>query len=128
MKLPLSIFLLLILLSACKTQETVVSESISSDELKEGVLIKLPEKTRNGLMSVEEYYFKLDGKNYFVKLSESNVPTKKLQKYVDKNVVIEGDIKNGPWEVVKPASLSSPDPVEVARSGMYITINSIKKQ
>lgn len=123
----LSFILLIFIAASCGTQKfTQEAYELKDGELR-GTVILLPKRSDEGLQAENEYYFRTDSLNYFVKLSESAVSVDELKKKVDKPIVIKGVIKNGAWEPDKPGSISTSETPKKGRSGMYITIEKIVK-
>jgi hypothetical protein len=121
-------FLLLVVCfgnSGCMTGKKSLDSIVLKENQKKGTVLHLPRKTRKGLLDEKEFYLRIDNLNYFVKFSESKITPADLKKHVDKTIVIEGTIKNGPWEPQKAGTLASNEASEKARSGMYITIDKI---
>lgn len=112
-------------LGACSTSKKPLDSIVDKTNLKTGTVIYAQKKTRDGLQKEMEFYFRIEGKNYFVKLSESKVNATELKKHVNQTVSIKGNIKNGPWEEMKATTITSNQYPEKPRSGVYITIDKI---
>jgi hypothetical protein len=126
--MKLSIYLLIIsciYFGGCSVSKKSSDLIVDEANLKNGMLIYLPKKTREGLQKEMEFYFRIEEKNYFVKLSESKVNATELKKHVNQTVSIKGNIKNGPWEEMKATTITSNQYPEKPRSGVYITIDKI---
>jgi hypothetical protein len=98
---------------------------VLTENQKKGTVLHLPRKTKEGLSDEKEYYMRIDELNYFVKFSESKVTPADLKKHINEMIVIEGTIKSGPWEASKAGNLTTNEPSEKGRSGMYIAIDKI---
>jgi len=107
------------------TGKKTVDSIVLKENQKKGTVLHLPRKTREGIQDEKEFYIRIDELNYFVKFSESKVTPNDLKKHINKTIVIEGTIKNGPWEAPKPGTLASNEQGEKTRAGMYITIDKI---
>lgn len=114
-----------IYLGGCAVSKKSTDLIVDEANLKNGMVIYLPKKTRYGLQKEMEFYFRIEGINYFVKLSESKVNVDELKKHINKTVIIEGVIKSGPWEDMKGTTITSNEYPEKPRSGMYITIDKV---
>ena len=112
-------------LGGCSTSNKSLESIVDTTNLKNGTVLYLPKKTREGLQKEMEFYFRIEEKNYFVKLSESKVNATELKKHVNQTVSIKGNIKNGPWEEKKATTITSNQYPEKPRSGVYITIDKI---
>ncbi len=109
----------------CSTSKTSLESNKSKENLKNGTVLYIPKKTRNGLQSEMEFYFRFEEINYFVKFSESKVEPTELKNYINETILIEGTIKNGPWEQMKATTITSNERSEKPRTGPYITIDKI---
>lgn len=117
-----------IYLGGCSTSNKSLESIVDTTNLKNGTVLYLPKKTRDGLQKEMEFYFGIEGVNYFVKLSESKINATELKKHINKTVFIEGAIKNGPWEEMKATTITSNQYPEKPRSGVYITIDNVLKK
>lgn len=115
---------LLLCTVSCGTQKEVVTES-TENEIKKGTVIELARKTREGLSDDKDLYFRMGGRNFFIKLTDSDVQLKELRKHIDKEICVVGEVKNGPWNETGAATLSQPAQKE--RAGLYIAIKDIVK-
>jgi hypothetical protein len=127
MRLFFIITTILFSIYGCKTNDETSNLTTLKDYQLRGSVIYLPKKTNKGLESTKELYFRVENKNYFIKLSESSVSALYLMKYIDKPVVVKGSIKEGLWENQKPMAINSVEQPEKARSGPYIVIEKIYK-
>lgn len=83
-------------------------------------------ESRNS-QSIKELYFKVNEKDYFIKIAEGYIAKDIITKYIDKQIVIKGEIKTGDWEIPDAGSIKDGVPPKKARSGEYIVINKIYK-
>lgn len=111
----------------CKTNDETSNLTTLKDYQLRGSVIHLPKKTNEGLESTKELYFRVENKNYFIKLNECLVSVPDLMKHLGKTIVVKAHIKEGQWEHQKPMAISSVKQPEKARSGPYITIEKIYK-
>lgn len=119
------LLLLVIGLCSCITSKKSMDEVVLKGNQKKGTVLHLPRKTSEGLQDEKEFYLRIDEVNYFVKFSESKVTAAELKKYIKQTIVIEGTLKNGPWEAQKPGALTTNEESQKARSGMYVVIDKI---
>jgi hypothetical protein len=115
-------------LGGCSTSNKSLESIVDTTNLKNGTVLYLPKKTREGLQKEMEFYFRIEGINYFVKLSESKINATELKNHINKTVFIEGAIRNGPWEEMKATTITSNQYPEKPRSGVYITIDAVLKK
>ncbi len=110
-----------ILLIGCKpTNETSNNNSSLKKNELVGTVINKEIKKQNR----KELYFRINDKDYFIKLTEGYLSEGKLLKYENQLIKIKGEIKNGPWEHQEPASFGKSTPPK-ARHGEYIVIYKI---
>ena len=69
-----------------------------------------------------ELYLRCSMDDYFIKLCESNVTRKELEKYLDRGIAVTMDIKEGEWDNCSDGEY----PVQ-SRVGKYVVISSILK-
>ena len=127
-----SIFIIFaVVVLSCKTTNKVSQSTDQKDvQLKKnqmvGVVIlkNMANESRNS-QSNKELYFKVNEKDYFIKISEGYIAKDIISKYIDKQIVIKGEIKTGEWETPDAGSLKDGTPSKKARSGEYIVINKI---
>lgn len=122
-------FIAILFLTSCKVQQNSNSthKPLKENQLRATVL-HLPLRSKEGLdNSKNEFYLKIDNKNYFVKLSECFVSEATLLKYVNKEIVIRGQIKSGAWEHEKASSFGQTTEPEKPRSGPYVVIEKVYK-
>lgn len=116
-------FIILVILLGCKTEKDITSNN--SENLKEnqfiGTVIELYKKKTK----TNDLYFSVEEKNYFIKFSEGYVSKEKLQKYLNKKILIKGKIKTGEWESMAPSSIGNNTIAPKPRSGDYIVIEKI---
>jgi hypothetical protein len=98
---------------------------VDTTNLKNGTVLYIPKKTRDGLQTEMEFYFKIDTINYFVQFSESVIRPDELKMYIDQAILIEGKIKTGVLQPTAATTLSSNQYPDKIRSGEYITIDKI---
>ncbi|MCC7331117.1 MAG: hypothetical protein IT232_00790 [Flavobacteriales bacterium] len=77
--------------------------------------------------SKKEYYIEINNEYYFVKFSEGFVKENTLSKYIDKEIIIKGEIKNGKWEDGTSGSIANKTIAVQPRIGKYVTIDKIIK-
>jgi hypothetical protein len=77
--------------------------------------------------SIPEAYFRTNQKDYFIKFSEGYITKDNALKYKDKQIIIKGEIKQGLFENMKPASFGNKTLPPPPRSGEYIIIEKIYK-
>jgi hypothetical protein len=124
--------LLIISFANCKSSKQNKSKK-SINNLKKnqftGVIItKDKPKINNSDISIPEAYFRTNQKDYFIKFSEGYVTKDNVLKYKNKQIIIKGEIKQGLFENMKPASFGNKTPPPPPRSGEYITIEKIYKK
>ncbi len=91
------------------------------------VILKNMANGSRDTQSIKELYLKVNEKDYFIKIAEGYVAKDIINKYIDKQIVIKGEIKTGDWENPESGSLKDGVPSKKARSGEYIVINKIYK-
>jgi hypothetical protein len=121
---PLLIFSC-IYFGGCSVSKKSSDFRVDEANLKSGTVLYIPKKTRDGLQTEMELYFKIDTINYFVQFSESVIRPDELKKYIDQTILIEGIIKTGLLQPTAATTLSSNQYPEKIRSGEYITIDKI---
>lgn len=128
------IVILLIVLS-CKTPtKTQQTGNQQADQLKKNqllgvIILKNSSSTESRSVQTEgkELFFKINEKDYFIKISEGYVSVDLLSEYIDKQVVIKGEIKIGEWESIKAGSIKEGTTSKKPRFGEYIVINKVFK-
>lgn len=130
MKKPLIYLISIILFIGCNSQKSISvdkPENLKKNQLI-GTFVAVSRKiTRGKEDRINEYYFRIENKNYFVKFSEGYVSKEKMLKYLNKQIVIKGEIKNGKWEEATAGSFIGSKVSKRARSGDYIIIIKIFK-
>ncbi|MCB9360801.1 MAG: hypothetical protein H6587_04125 [Flavobacteriales bacterium] len=115
--------------TGCKTSDTVANSSkeLKSNQYK-GVVqeLTMPVKLRGGLV-LKDFYFTTSSKNYFIKFSEGYVSKEEAMKFLGKEIIIKGEIKNGAWEDFPPYSAEEQKTLKAPRSGEYIVLEKIYK-
>lgn len=124
------IFFSLVLLS-CNTTSTV-SESQKNQLIQQKknqksgiVLYKSRADESKNRQSKKEFYFRMNEKEYFVKIPEGYVSEEELLKNIDKQINVKGEIKNGKWEFDTPGSILNQTETIKGRSGEYFVIYKI---
>jgi hypothetical protein len=129
MKTPLFLLTILgALLFSCASQKEVVSTHTLTDKQFKGTLLQLPKRTKEGVLEEKEFYLKTEETKYFIKLKESKVSDKELLKFIDKEIIVEGEIKNGKWEEDQPGSLATNTSPVKGRTGDYLIIDKLLKE
>lgn len=131
-KLISIVIIVLVIVLSCKTT-TEVSKSTSQQgsQLKKNqmvgvVILKgVANESRSTQSNNKELYFKINAKDYFIKISEGYITKEIISKYIDKQITIKGEIKIGEWESIQSGSLQEGTSSKKARSGEYIVINKI---
>lgn len=121
------LLIILILFIGCKSSSN--GNSIETELKKNQFLGKIVYKekksnTRATSQQKKDFYFIIDGKDYFIKISDGYVSEDKLFKYENQLIKIKGEIKNGEWEHQEPVGLNNLNPPK-ARRGNYIAIYRI---
>lgn len=75
----------------------------------------------------KELYFRMNDKDYFIKISEGYVSKETLHQYENKLVRIKGELKNGIYKQSQSGSFNNQKTPTKPRSGNYITIYKIFK-
>lgn len=70
----------------------------------------------------KEIYLRCSVQDYYIKLCESKVTKKELEKYLDKGISVRMEIKEGSWDICEG------DPVMQSRIGTYAVILSIEEK
>lgn len=118
----LRIFLLLLLfLMSCSSEEHITREktanSYTSCQLVEKSFIK-----KNGEASdFKELYLRCSIQDYYIKLCESDVTKEDLLPYLNSEITVEMEIKEGNWDICPDELLHIQ-----SRVGTYVVIKSIK--
>lgn len=127
------LFFSFIILSSCKTTTQVPDKKEQQvDQLKKNqitgvVILKSMATGSRDSQFIKELYLKINEKDYFIKIAEGYVAKDLITKYIDKQIVIKGEIKTGDWETPDAGSIKDGTPPKNARSGEYIVINKIYK-
>lgn len=116
-------------LYACKTTKQSTTEV---SQLKKNQFLGIPQElsptaTLRGQVVVKDIYFTTNQKNYFVKFSEGYITKEELTKYLGQEILIKGEIKNGPWESHPTVSITQQKSLAAPRSGEYIVLEKIYK-
>lgn len=112
------------LLFACASATTQETTKIHEKKLGEPNTCQLIEKefvNKGGkITEYKELYLRCSIQDYFIKLCESKVTKKELEKYLNKGITIEMEIKEGMWDHCNdnPAYAQS-------RVGNYVIIKKI---
>jgi hypothetical protein len=126
-------FILATFLSSCKDSQNISRNTIhDSNQLKKNQLLGIVKylspitgAKKTNAETKKEYYFDINNKIYFIKISEGFITELELSEYVDKQIVIKGEIKNGQLEIDKEGSFASKTESVEGRKGEYITITKI---
>lgn len=123
----------LIVLSCKTTTEVSQSTNQQGSQLKKNQLVGvvilkgITNESRSTQSNNKELFFKINEKDYFIKISEGYVSREELSKYIDKQITIKGEIKTGEWEGIQAGSIQEGTSSKKPRSGEYIIINKIYK-
>lgn len=128
-----SIFIIFtVVVLSCKTTNKVSQSTdpkgvqLKKNQMAGIVILKgITNESRSTQSSIKELFFKINEKDYFIKISEGYVAKDIISKYIDKQIIIKGEIKTGEWETPDAGSLKDGTPSKKARSGEYIVINKI---
>lgn len=130
MKKTLVYLLSIIVLISCNSQKSVSNEGTEMKLKKNQFIGKFVElnKTKSRNVSAKlDIYFQIEEKDYFVKFSEGYVSKENIMNYLNKNILIKGEIKTGEFEESSPGSISTLENSKPGRKGEYIVINKIYK-
>jgi len=131
MKLIIIISSTLLFLLSC-TSSSSIHDNNTEKKLKENqykaVVLELAKRTSTGLDEKnKEIYLKVNGQNYYVRISEGYVTTKEFLKHLNQEVVIKGEIKISESKYNKPVSIIGAKQPEQERKGPYMVVYKIYK-
>lgn len=120
-KILIYLFPLLFACASATTQETTKFHEKKLGEPNTCQLIEKEFVNKGGkITEYKELYLRCSIQDYFIKLCESKVTKKELEKYLNKGITIEMEIKEGMWDHCNdnPAYAQS-------RVGNYVIIKKI---
>lgn len=130
-KLNLFLLFFSIIILSCKTTTPISNSNeqkvvqLKKNQLTGVVLLKNMANGSRDSQSIKELYLKVKEKDYFIKIAEGYVAKDIITKYIDKQIVIKGEVKTGDWENPDAGSIKDGTPPKKARSGEYIAIYKI---
>ncbi len=91
------------------------------------VLKSITSESRSTESNIKELFFKINETDYFIKINEGYVTPSELLKYLNKEIIVKAEKKDGQWEMQEPSSIKDGKQVRKARSGPYVAIYKIYK-
>lgn len=114
----------IMIFGSCKNTQTTNNIAINEKKASEYTSCQLVEKefvNKGGkITEYKELYLRCSIQDYFIKICEGKITLKELEKYIDKGITVEMEIKDGLWDHCSdvPAYAQS-------RMGTYVVIHKI---
>ncbi len=114
----------ILIFGSCKNTQTTNNIPVNEKKASEYTSCQLVEKefvNKGGkITEYKELYLRCSIQDYFIKICEGKITLKELEKYIDKGITVEMEIKDGMWDHC------SDDPAYAqSRMGTYVVIHKI---
>lgn len=123
-KIIISFILVLLVGISCSTPEAQEKSTTETQKntMKGKIVTKsFVNKGGKEIPTFKDLYFETEKESYFIKFMDSKITYEDAKKYVDQWVEIEGEVREGMWDV------SDDDPgYAQSRTGYYVVIFSIQ--